>query len=303
MRTFRALVIAITMLAAVMAAASAQTSSGNALPEALKDIKPTSGMCWRDDVAQVAKGSSVPAQERDPDLSCAIAPADLEALQARAEAMLIDVRPMTEHQSFRINGALNMTVTELRTKSVLRTKPLILVGNGKAERELYVACADLKARGFTQVKVLRGGMPSWLAKGGAVQGRAPEVLQGMRLNSSELWGESQFDANLVLLTAEQRALQGRLPFAVVVADASPAAVKSVIDRRRKELKNAPLAAVILVTAASASDESLKRLSQALQPVPLLVYTESADTYARQIAQLAASWEARAKGPKRLRCGL
>jgi rhodanese-related sulfurtransferase len=296
-----ALALAIALFTA--ACAWAQTLSHGALPEALKDIKQSSGMCWRDDVAQPTKNSPAPAQEASPDLSCAIAPAELASVQNRADSLLVDVRALVEHETFRIGGAIAMTVFELRTRSVLRDKNLVLIGDGKAERELYAACAGLKARGFKRVRVLRGGMSSWLAHGGAVQGNPPDPLQSVRLSSSQLWGESQFDANLVLVTAEQQSFQDRLPFAMPVADASPAAVKSVIERRRKELKNAPLAAVVLVTSASTTDESFKRLTQALQPVPLLLYTESAQTYSRQFAQLKATWEARAKGPKRLRCGL
>jgi len=289
----------------LFAAASiwAQVPSGNELPEALKDIKQSSGMCWREDMAKPGKSSPSPAQDLRPDLSCGITPTELAGLHDRADATLIDVRPLAERELFRIGGTLSMTASELRTKSVLRGKNLVLIGDGKAERELYAACADLKARGFARTRVLRGGMPSWLAHGGAVQGSAPDLLQSQRLSSSQLWGESQFDANLVLMTVEQQALQGRLPFALPVADASPAAVQSVIERRRKELRNAPLAAVILVTSTSTTDEVLKRLTQALRPVPLLVYTESAETYSRQFAQLKATWEAQAKGPKRLRCGL
>lgn len=295
--------LALSILLFAAASTSAQTRSGNELPEALKDVKPTSGMCWRDDVAQPRKVGPSAAQESRPDLSCAMAPAELTAMQDRPDSALIDVRPLSEHETFRIGGALSMTVSELHTKSMLRSKNVVLIGNGKSERELYAACAELKARGFQHVRVLRGGMPLWLAHGGTVQGRVPDPLQSRRLSASELWGESQFESNLVLVTAEQRALQDRLPFAMSVADGSPVAVKGVIERRRKELKGAPLAAVILVTSAGTTDESLQGLTQSLQPVPLLIYTESAETYSRQFAQLKATWEAQAKGPKRLRCGL
>jgi len=283
--------------------AMAQLSPGSALPEALKTIKPATGVCRRDEAPAAKTANQSTLEGPSPDLLCAITPADLSALRGRADATVVDVRGRAAHEAFHVGSALNMTVSELRTKAVLRGKTLVLMGDGKAERELYAACADLKSRGFKRVSVLRGGMPSWLSHGGAVEGRAPDLAQSVRLSSAELWGESQFEANLVLVTDAQEALHSRLPYSMRVRDESAAAIKSMIERRRKELKNAPLAAVVLVASAAVPDEALKRTAQAIEPVPLLVYSESSDTYMRQIAQLKASWVAQARGPKRPGCGL
>jgi rhodanese-related sulfurtransferase len=295
-------IVSFVLALCATASATAQLVPGTELPRALKDIKPSSSICRRDEGVQPGSDSASAVPEPTPDLSCAIAPPELAAMRDRPDTVLIDTRPRSEHNSFRIGGALGMTVSELHTKSMLRGKNLVLIGDGKAERELYAACTDLKARGFRQVKVLRGGMPSWLVHGGAVEGRGPDVMQALRLDSAQLWGESQFDANLVLVAPDRQAIRSRLPFSMPVPGTSAAAVKGVIERRRKEVKGAPLASVVLVTSGATTDDVLKQMVSALQPVPVLLYTESPDTYTRQFAQLKATWDAQARGPKQLPCG-
>lgn len=284
--------------------AMAQAQPGNALPEALKDIKQATGMCVSDEVAPGKVGSGAGGGNgANPDLSCAIGPADLAALLARGDTVPVDVRHAADFEIFRIDGALNVSVSELRTKPFLQGKTIVLVGNGKAERELYVACAELKGQGFKHAKVLRGGMPAWLLQGQAVVGRTADGTLPVRLSPSDLWIETQFDANLVLVARSQAEIQRQSPVAVLLQDDTPATIKAVIERRRKELKNAPLAAVVLATAPGTSIETLQRLRQAIQPVPLLAYTDGPEPYTKQLSQQKAVWVAHQRGPKRPGCGL
>jgi rhodanese-related sulfurtransferase len=284
--------------------AFAQTQPGIPMPEALKNIKPAAGVCLRE--AAVSPKARVFAKADEaarPDLSCAIVPAELSRLLKRPDTVLIDVRNATDYAAFHIEGVLNTTVSELHIKRFLRGKTVVLIGSGKAERELYTACTRLKTHGFRQVKVLHGGMPSWLSFGQAVLGRVPNAAQLARLTPSELWIESRFDANLLLVARSQEEIQRQLSSSMLIPDESPAAVQAAIERRRKQPKKAPLAAVVLVTAAGSDNETVQRLRQAIQPIPLLVYTNTADAYAHQLAQQKAVWAAQARGPKQPACGL
>ena len=137
----------------------------------------------------------------------------------------------------------------------------------------------------------------------ALLGQPPDVENFARLAASELWTESQFDANLVLVTRNQEEMQRHLPYAMLIRDESEAAVMAMLERRRKALKNAPLAAVVLVTAPGTSVDTLKRLRQAIQPIPLLVYTDTLQAYTQQVAQQKAIWVAQMRGPKKVPCGL
>ncbi|MGZ5030853.1 MAG: rhodanese-like domain-containing protein [Methylobacter sp.] len=180
------------------------------------------------------------------------------------------------------------------SKTFLRGKSVVLIGNGKAERELYSDCRQLKSNGFKQVRVLRGGMPGWLVSGQPVLGQSPTSAQLTRLTPSDLWIESRFVSNLVLVVAGQEALQKQIKESVLIPDEKPKTIQAAIDKRLKRSKSGPVAAVVLVTG---KETDFQTLSQAIKPVPLLVYSETADAFARQLTQQAAVWTAQAQGPK------
>lgn len=299
----RALLCAVALAAAHCGTvAVAQVASGDKLPEALKEVRPAAGVCKRDDVQSDANGTPG-APEIQPDLGCAIPVSEIQSLRARTDTALIDLRPGAEHQAFHIPSAINLSLSDLHSKPYWRGKTVVLVGNGKAERELYRACARLKQFGYKHVRVLRGGMPQWLAHNQAVTGRIPSTPQLIRLSAAEFWLENQNPDNLVVLSKEQNALQSDLAFSVTLAQTTGEAVKDVLDRRRKALKNAPVASVLLAASPSVTDEQIQQLQHAIMPVPLLVYAGTRDAFLQQRGVQKAIWLAQARGPRQPGCGL
>jgi len=195
-----------------------------------------------------------------------------------------------------------MGVAELRGKSYLRGRKIVLVGDGRAERELYVACAELKQQGFKQVRLLRGGMASWLVHEQPVVGRAPAPEALIRLSAAQLWLESQFDRNAVLLADNQFTMLPDLPYSSALGYPSLETIQAALQDRRKQTKNAPLASVVLVADASLSPERMGRLQQELKPVPLLVYVDTRQALNKYVATQKAVWAAQARGPRQPNCG-
>lgn len=290
--------------------AMAEILPGNKIPEALKDIKQAGGTCARDDLK--AKGTTQIEVDSPPaDLTCAMTAPEMLAILKRPETVVVDTRNTSEYSEFQIEGSMNLPVSGLRHKAYLRDKALVLVGTGKAERMLYEACASLKKNGFKQVHVLRGGLAAWLSYAQPIAGRPPSVSSLVQLAPTELWAESQFDANLVLISSQQAALQNQLPYAIRIPQDSKEAIKATLERRQKELKKElkkggrdhALASIVLVTGNLTSTEQLADLRQALKPIPLLVYSDTVENYTRYLATQKAIWAAQAQGPKQPKCGL
>ncbi len=299
-RNWRPPVLAVLGMGLLAASnAPGQTPPAVAPSPAFHTIQPAASECLRKDAAPQAALKPGKADATLPDLSCAIAPVELSGLVKHPDTVIVDVRPAADYAAFHLNGALNLTAAELRTKPYLRGKAVVLIGDGKAERERYIDCARLKANGFKQAKVLRGGMPAWLSSGQAILGRAPDAASMGLLSPGELWAETQFNANLVLLTADRKGLSHEWPSATTIPDASLAAIQAALKQRGNK---SPLASVVLVTADDKVAASLPGLRQAVQPVPLLTYTGPADAYTRQLAQQQAVWDAQARGPKKPMCG-
>ena len=279
--------------------APGQTPPAVAPSPAFDMLQPAASECLRKDAGPQAAAQPSKPDRASPDLSCAITPVELTGLLKRPDTAIADVRPAADFAAFHIDGAMNLTAAELRTKQFLKPKTVVLVGSGKAERERYLDCARLKANGFKQAKVLRGGMIAWLSSGQPILGRASDAANVGLLSTGELWAETRFNANIVLLTANNKELSHEWPSATTIPDASLAAIQAAIKQRGNK---SPLASVVLVTADDKVAASLPGLRQAVQPVPLLAYTGSAEAYSHQRAQQQAVWDAQARGPKKPRCG-
>jgi rhodanese-related sulfurtransferase len=292
-------------IALLLAAGSALPQTvrpGSVLPDALKNVAPSTGVCRRDDFTGPGDAWRG-APEPKPDLACRLGVDQWARLAGQAQTTLVDVRSPPERELATVDGALQVSADQLSGKPFLKGKTLVLMGNGRAERELYVACARLKAQGFRDVRVLQGGMPAWRASGRPVLSRHALADELPRLSAPELWLESHFEANLVLAVPDQARVQAALPQVRVIADAGLATLQKALAAQRKATKDRAIAAVVLVVPPEMPVGDLLALRSALAPLPLLVYADGADAYAKQMKLQQQVWTAQARGPKQPACGL
>lgn len=296
------------VLGLLHAAAVLAASPGGEMPEALKGIAPAGASCQRDDrpaASSTASSSGAGSGSGDPapaaDLSCALAAAEAHRRLGQAQWMVIDTRPADVHQLGHVAGALNLSASQLRSKAFLRDRTLVLMGSGRGDEALYAACADLKQRGFSRIRVMQGGWAEWIAQGlPVVAPTRPAPVPP--LTTAELWLESEFEANLVLAAPSHATLQAHLPHAKLLKDLTPATLRQWLAQRRKAMKDAPLHAVVIAADASTLTPALEQSLREAIPVPLMIYSKSADTFVREMRQQQLSWRAYARGPKLPPCG-
>lgn len=270
--------------------------------EALKDISPAGQACLREEVPIQASLVNKRAAAA-PDMTCLVTAQELGLWVSAGQMVVVDTRRSNEFEQFHVNSALNLSASEVMHKAQLRNKAIVLVGNGKLERDLYSACAELKSKGFTSVKVLQGGMPAWLEAGQPVSGRAPDVALLRRLEPSDLLAESQAEFSLTVLTPTEMGLQAQLPTAVASQKDSPDMLVRLLEQRRKDTKGVAMHAVVLVTSPTTAPATLAQWQVAAAPLPLLVYLGGVTAFQRYFAEQKAVWLAQARGPKQPACGL
>ncbi|WP_426165992.1 rhodanese-like domain-containing protein [Pseudoduganella sp. R-34] len=280
--------------------AQAQVRPGSEMPDALKGIPPA--VCRGNQEAPTgAAGQAGAAQAKQPDFTCALAPAAAANYLRQPGLVLADLRASSEFERFHAQDAIGVTASQLRTQNHWRDKPVLLIGSGKAEGDDFRTCAVLRANGYSQVRVLRGGMPAWMDAGLPVNGSAPSAASLARLSAEEFWAEGQDLDNVVLLAVPPERFKRELSFAVPIAKATPEAIRAVLERRKKETKGGPLNAVVLAMPPATTDGEIQALRQALAPVPLLAYTGGQDEFALQLRQQQAVWQAHARGPRKPPC--
>ncbi len=282
--------------------AYSELTSGDKLPDALKNIKSAGGACLRDDMSSLLDASAgrFPVS---PDLGCAISASEIRTQISDPNWLLIDMRSAAEHEAFHIQNSLSLDLAALQSKPYWRGKSLVLIGGGKLDQELYVSCVRLRKLGYKQVRVLSGGMVLWLAQNQAVVGNPASPQQLARLSDAEFWQENLGANTLIALSKERSALQADLPLSVALAQTSGETLRAAVERRRKAARIPKLMSVVLVADSAITDEQIRNLQQAILPETLLVYTGDRETYRRQVAIQKAVWEAQTRGPKQPRCGL
>jgi len=292
-----ALVVATATATVTITATTARAqvrTEGLAMPQALQGLPAAGSQCGLSpaEKLQAQQAAALPA----PDARCLLSTSELARDKALSEWTWVDVRRPDLAEADAQPGALRLSPELLRSKAFLKTRRVLLVGDGHAQAALLSQCRRLKDEGFKQVRVLNGGWPQWRFQQG-LQSSSPESL-----SASALWAESQHEGNLVIGTRAD-GLIPLLPFGATLDAWSVERVRALIERRRHDSPGVPLASVVLVHAPERSaDVPLAALRQALHPTPVLVHVGQASALRTQLAQMEAAWVARERGPKQPRCG-
>ena len=278
---------------------ASNASSVLPLPKALVGIKRSTGVCPLDDKPAGTVAVAHPA----PDLTCLLPASRVAELAAQPQTLLVDTRPAQLTARYGIASAMPMEPGAIALRSYLKTRPLVLFGDGRSDRDLLEACSTLKADGFKQVSVLQGGVRAWAAAGQPLQGDAPATTELATLDATQLWAASQFANNVVLTTPDMRGLRASLINSHEVAEVSPQSLKKVLEQRRKEVGNQKLAAVAIAVPHRPDAATLAQLQKAVEPAPLWVYSDTPAAFNKAMTQQKAVWTAQARGPKRINCSL
>jgi rhodanese-related sulfurtransferase len=259
----------------------------------LKDNNPAQP-CGRDKPSKPKPVNFISVQEVKPDMDCAIMPNELAQQSHQPDTLLADTRSQSDYAGYHIDGAVNINPVQLRSKPFLSDKAVMLIGDGKSERQLYIECKRLITAGYKRVRVLRGGMLAWLSTGHVVAGQSPDPRQLGTLSPEELWQASQFKPNLIFITTGQKALHKQIKGSVFVSSEQPETIQATIKQHIRHANSRFVATVILVTGKLFNSDALSR---AISPVPLLVYSGTAEAYGNHLSQQVAVWDAYAHGPK------
>jgi len=202
--------------------------------ETLKGMKPASFGCELS-----PDGSSEIAYKKrmiQPDTSCAISATKLDSMrQGGKNITLVDTRQAQHFSDYHISDALNLTASAIRRKPFFKKRTVVLIGNGKAEKAQYISCAQLKEGGFVDVKVLKGGMPSWVAHQLPINGKVnANGVYG--LSPLEFWAESKFAENLVVIDAKKNRFIKDMNNALVIDSTNPESFKKRVKQWQKKHK-------------------------------------------------------------------
>jgi rhodanese-related sulfurtransferase len=180
---------------------------------------------------------------------------------------LIDVRLPAAFDQYHIAGSLNIPLHAIKTKTYLKTKPIVLVNEGYVLGPLAAACESLNAAGF-KASVMAGGLVAWKAIGGSLAGE-PFAQSAMNRISPQLLLQEINSAHDVMIDASQASdpltktlMPDAMPvsFQTIRKENGPAELGRILRERASSDPFARL--VVFTTTGSENDHIQRRLSQA-----------------------------------------
>lgn len=258
-------------------------------------LAPNSAEACSASTPEPASRSFLPAGPRD--TSCYIVARSIPAATDRIA--IVDVRSAGEFEQFHIDGAANIPLHAIKTKSFLRQKALVLVGRGAVQLPLEEQCARLKADGY-RVSVLKGGLKAWKENSGNFSGSAPDVLSLSTISPSELYEASHAEKWLIVLSKADRAAAKRASAVAMTIDPANRVLAEQNLRKLKALQRAKNSRVVIANANGEGYRAIEKLvlKAALKDVWYLAGGMRA--YADFLTSHAAMLE-RIENPVRRRC--
>jgi rhodanese-related sulfurtransferase len=188
----------------------------------------------------------------------------LQKLREREDLVLIDVRGRTEFDKFRIPGSVNIPLFALKTKTFLKSKPVVLVNEGHQYKQLMDECALLSHAGFT-VSILDGGLYQWRRKGGSLEG---DVFAQRELNEISLqtyFAGRNSENWMVVYVSVSRKTEPHVkdvPWAHIPLADDPKEFISKLKTARKNYSKKEFASILICDENGRTYEEIERQAQA-----------------------------------------
>jgi rhodanese-related sulfurtransferase len=110
----------------------------------------------------------------DPSWTISAEEAVTTVVAGAAGASVVDIRGRTLWQAAQVPGSLSMTPRELARAGELKRRPVVLIGNSLDDAAALEEVVRLRQQhGFTNIRIVSGGLAAWMRAGGAVTGRDP----------------------------------------------------------------------------------------------------------------------------------
>jgi len=204
--------------------------------------------------AQTASFAKIPDElivrslkQHDPLLAISVE-AVLYKLRQNQALTLVDVRSIQGFERLYIPGSVNIPLYAVKTKTYLKSAPVVLVNGGFRYAELENECRRLAERGF-QVSILDGGLPAWQRKGGELAGDLFALDEMTSVSAVAFFREKDFENTLVIdiSPARSEASSRLIPYARHVPGlAGSGAQAAALSKLMAENKNRPFQSVVIL---------------------------------------------------------
>ena len=152
-------------------------------------------------------------KKHDPSLATSVEAVRYK-LKRNQSPTLVDVRRREDFERLHIPGSINIALYAVKTKSYLKSVPVVLVNEGFRYAALENECQRLAERGY-KVSILDGGLPAWKRQGGQLVGDLFALDEMKAVSPQAFFRAKDYENTLVLdISSQPSEASGRLiPYA------------------------------------------------------------------------------------------
>jgi len=170
--------------------------------------------------AETVPTSTIPAQliarnlkKHDPSLATSVEAVRYK-LKRNQPLTLVDVRRGEDFERLHIPGSINIALYAVKTKSCLKSVPVVLVNEGFRYAGLETECRRLAELGY-KVTILDGGLPAWKRQGGPLVGDLFALDEMKAVSPQVFFRAKDYENTLVVdISSQPGEASGRLiPYA------------------------------------------------------------------------------------------
>ncbi len=208
-----------------------------------------------------AKKPSKIKTTRKYDASLMISPTTvMQKIRQKERLFLVDIRHEKEFNTFKIPGSINIPLSFIKTKSFLKSNPIILVHKSIAYSELSGQVKDLQKKGFN-IKIMQGGLWAWKHKGGKLVGNHFSYQDLNQISAKTFFMEKNHEEWVILNACSKPspAQKQMAPKALYVQAFGklPDMVRSVFSKR-----NSPLQTIVIFNETGNYTQFEEKISNA-----------------------------------------
>lgn len=216
--------------------------------------------------------------------------------------LIVDTRPAFEFSSYAIKDSINLSASTIQTKAYWKDKEIYLVGGDKFDLPLLVIRKRLDEQGFKKVKVVAGGINTWVNKRMPVIGKAPNANRLIQLSPADVWTSRQDMTTLYVLDTDFAKFAGNFAHSVVIHDLETKNPAQAIMDYQKSHKLAMISKVYFLTSSININNTVVSAFNQEQRYASFLFNAKPEFLGEYIDSFDRLLVAKENGPKKPKCG-
>jgi rhodanese-related sulfurtransferase len=121
----------------------------------------------------------------------------MQKIKQKNSIFLVDIRHKAQFNKFKIPGSINLSLSFIKTKQFLKTKPIALIYKGFGYYEIEKEVKNLNKKGF-DIKILQGGLAAWKHRGGSIVGDPFSQKKLNKMPVKDFFMEKEYEERIII---------------------------------------------------------------------------------------------------------